>query len=350
LAHRLRLGFAGVLLVVQPQAEGFNRLGMGVPWLAPVLHALRDVSMRFVPSHIPSLVVALCTATAATLMAGMWSVWQDWAPMSMTMWSCLGGAAVCVEHRLLCLLIQSTRGRMTVVAPFRYVGLLTAVIMGFVVWGDIPNAMAWTGMVLLGGGCRPVDVASASMSIKSLPLSRWQAFVFWFRTGLHQFWRTCWANRHHARGVSGSQTLDFRKAFFACAELLHAFTRAERRRQLATYLGWLMHKTWGGIVAGVLFVWPSLCILTALSWVYIEWGEVTWVAGLLRWHQTGSHSHRAVLAQRIGARVLKNKLLWSIALVSFFLVFVFNTPFPWVVVSAAFMGFLGDRFRPEHFI
>jgi drug/metabolite transporter (DMT)-like permease len=143
-------GFAGVLLVVQPQAEGFNQWA----WVClggTLLHALRDVSMRFVPSHIPSLVVALCTATAATLMAGMWSVWQDWAPMSMTMWSCLGGAAVLLSTGYF-LLIQSTRSAdLTVVAPFRYVGLLTAVIMGFVVWGDIPNAMAWTGMVLLVG-------------------------------------------------------------------------------------------------------------------------------------------------------------------------------------------------------
>ena len=143
-------GFAGVLLVVQPQADGFNQWA----WVClggTLLHALRDISMRFVPSQIPSMIVTLSTATTATLMAGVWSLWQDWAAVSMTSWACLGGAAVLLSTGYF-LLIQSTRSAdLTVVAPFRYVGLLTAVVMGFVVWGDIPNPMAWCGMVLLVG-------------------------------------------------------------------------------------------------------------------------------------------------------------------------------------------------------
>jgi drug/metabolite transporter (DMT)-like permease len=143
-------GFAGVLLVVQPQADGFNQWA----WVClggTFLHALRDISMRFVPSQIPSMIVTLSTATTATLMAGVWSLWQDWAAVSMTSWACLGGAAALLSIGYF-LLIQSTRSAdLTVVAPFRYVGLLTAVVMGFVVWGDIPNTMAWCGMVLLVG-------------------------------------------------------------------------------------------------------------------------------------------------------------------------------------------------------
>ena len=54
-------------------------------------------------------------------------------------------------------------------------------------------------------------------------------------------------------------------------------------QQLATYIGWLMHRTWGGIVAGALFVLPSLLILIFLSWMYIAYGDVSWVAGLLRY-------------------------------------------------------------------
>ena len=143
-------GFAGVLLVVQPQADGFNQWA----WVClggTFLHALRDISMRFVPSQIPSMIVTLSTATTATLMAGVWSLWQEWAAVSMTSWACMGGAAVLLSTGYF-LLIQSTRSAdLTVVAPFRYVGLLTAVVMGFVVWGDIPNTMAWCGMVLLVG-------------------------------------------------------------------------------------------------------------------------------------------------------------------------------------------------------
>jgi drug/metabolite transporter (DMT)-like permease len=92
-------GFAGVLLVVQPQADGFNQWA----WVClggTLLHALRDISMRFVPSQIPSMIVTLSTATTATLMAGVWSLWQDWAAVSMTSWACLGGAAALLEHWL----------------------------------------------------------------------------------------------------------------------------------------------------------------------------------------------------------------------------------------------------------
>lgn len=62
-------------------------------------------------------------------------------------------------------------------------------------------------------------------------------------------------------------------------------------QQLATYIGWLMHRTWGGVVAGVLFVLPSLIILIAWSWVYVAFGSVPWVAAVV-WHQAGSGRHR----------------------------------------------------------
>ena len=143
-------GFVGVLLIVQPASDGFN----GWAWVClggTLLHALRDISMRFVPSHIPSLMVTLCTAFGATLMAGVWSLWQDWATLTPVSLACLCGAAVLLSAGYF-LLIQSTRSSdLSVVAPFRYVGLLTAVVMGFVVWGDIPNTWAWCGMVLLVG-------------------------------------------------------------------------------------------------------------------------------------------------------------------------------------------------------
>lgn len=143
-------GFAGVLLVVQPQSDGFN-VWAWVCLGGTLLHALRDISVRFVPSHIPSMIVTLCTAMGATLMAGMWSLWQDWAELTLTSLASLCGAAVLLSAGYF-LLIQSTRmADLSVVAPFRYVGLLTAVVMGFVVWGDVPNTLAWCGMVLLVG-------------------------------------------------------------------------------------------------------------------------------------------------------------------------------------------------------
>jgi drug/metabolite transporter (DMT)-like permease len=142
------LGFAGVLLVVQPQAEGFN----GWAWVAlagTCLHALRDMCVRFIPHHIPSNVIAIGTALAATVMAGLWSVSVEWVAVSPMHGLMLAAASVFLSSGYF-FLIQATRlADMSVIAPFRYMGLLTAVISGFVIWGDAPNAMAWCGMVLL---------------------------------------------------------------------------------------------------------------------------------------------------------------------------------------------------------
>jgi drug/metabolite transporter (DMT)-like permease len=143
-------GFVGVLLIVQPASDGFN-VWAWVCLGGTLLHALRDISMRFVPSHIPSLMVTLCTAIGATLMAGVWSLWQDWATLSLTSLACLCGAAVLLSSGYFLLILSTRAADLSVVAPFRYVGLLTAVVMGFVVWGDIPNTWAWCGMVLLVG-------------------------------------------------------------------------------------------------------------------------------------------------------------------------------------------------------
>lgn len=146
----IAIGFVGVLLIVQPASDGFN-VWAWVCLGGTMLHALRDISMRFVPSHIPSLMVTLCTAIGATLMAGVWSLWQDWATLTPVSLACLCGAAVLLSAGYFLLILSTRSADLTVVAPFRYVGLLTAVVMGFVVWGDIPNTWAWCGMVLLMG-------------------------------------------------------------------------------------------------------------------------------------------------------------------------------------------------------
>jgi drug/metabolite transporter (DMT)-like permease len=144
------VGFMGVLMVVQPQADGFNAWG----WVAlagTMFHALRDLSVRHIPDHVPSIMVTLGTAITATLMAGIWALWHPWQSVTWTEWALMTGAAVFLSIGYF-LLIKATRtADMTVIAPFRYMGLLTAVIIGFVVWGDVPNALAWVGMALLAG-------------------------------------------------------------------------------------------------------------------------------------------------------------------------------------------------------
>ncbi len=120
-------------------------------------------------------------------------------------------------------------------------------------------------------------------------------------------------------------------------------------QQLATYIGWLMHKTRGGIVAGVLFVLPSLLILIALSWIYIAYGQVAWVAGFFYGIKPAVTAIVIQAAYRIGSRTLKNNLLVGIAAASFVAIFALKVPFPIIILAAAAIGFLGGRMSPASF-
>jgi chromate transporter len=120
-------------------------------------------------------------------------------------------------------------------------------------------------------------------------------------------------------------------------------------QQLATYIGWLMHKTRGGIAAGVLFVLPSLFLLIGLSWLYIAYGQVTWVAGLFYGIKPAVAAIVLQAAYRIGSRVLQNNLLWAIAAASFVAIFALNVPFPLIVLAAALIGFVGGRLSANSF-
>ncbi len=120
-------------------------------------------------------------------------------------------------------------------------------------------------------------------------------------------------------------------------------------QQLATYIGWLMHRTWGGIVAGALFVLPSLFILIALSWIYLAFGDVPLVAGILYGIKPAVTAIVLFAAYRIGTRALKNPVLWSIAAAAFIAIFFFKLPFPWIVLGAAVIGAIGGRIAPRSF-
>jgi chromate transporter len=124
-------------------------------------------------------------------------------------------------------------------------------------------------------------------------------------------------------------------------------------QQLATYIGWLMHRTWGGIVAGGLFVLPSLFILIALSWVYVAFGEVSWVAGLFYGIKPAVAAIVLQAVWRIGSRTLKSPrkvpVLWVIAILSFVAITILKIPFPWVVLGAALTGAWGGKYLPAQF-
>jgi chromate transporter len=124
-------------------------------------------------------------------------------------------------------------------------------------------------------------------------------------------------------------------------------------QQLATYIGWLLHRTRGGIAAGVLFVLPSLLILITLSWVYVAFGHVPWVAGLFYGIKPAVAALVLQAVHRMGSKTLRRPhqapLLWLIALGSFVAIWWFSVPFPAVVLAALLVGWLGGQWAPEQF-
>lgn len=121
-------------------------------------------------------------------------------------------------------------------------------------------------------------------------------------------------------------------------------------QQLATYIGWLMHRTWGGIVAGALFVLPSLFILIGLSWVYLRFGDVPVVAGVFYGIKPAVTALVLHAAHRIGTRALRNPWMWGIAAAAFVAIFGFDTPFPAIVLAAGLIGHFGARRWPQVFM
>jgi chromate transporter len=120
-------------------------------------------------------------------------------------------------------------------------------------------------------------------------------------------------------------------------------------QQLATYIGWRMHGTWGGIVAGGLFVLPSLVILVALSWLYMAYGDVAIVAGVLYGVKPRSSALVLHAAWRIGSRTLKHASLWCIAAAAFVAIFAWSVPFPLIVIGAGLLGVVGGGVCPHRF-
>lgn len=180
------------------------------------------------------------------------------------------------------------------------------------------------------------------------PVSLMQAFWFWLKLGFISF-----------GGPAGQiaimhEELVERRRWVSEKRFLHALNYCmllpgPEAQQLATYLGWLMHRTWGGIVAGALFVLPSLFILIALSWVYIAYGDVPVVAGIFYGIKPAVAAIVLHAAHRIGSRALKNNWMWAIAAASLVAIFALNVPFPVIVATAAIIGFFGGKLYPAKF-
>jgi chromate transporter len=192
-------------------------------------------------------------------------------------------------------------------------------------------------------------IGAGSAALSPAPVSFSEAFWFWLKLGFISF-----------GGPAGQiaimhQELVERRRWISERRFLHALNYCmvlpgPEAQQLATYIGWLMHRTLGGIVAGGLFVLPSLLILIVLSWIYVAFGNLPLVAGILYGIKPAVTAIVLFAAYRIGSRVLRNALLWTIAVAAFVAIFVFQVPFPWIVLGAGIVGAGGGRVWPALFV
>ena len=180
------------------------------------------------------------------------------------------------------------------------------------------------------------------------PVSFLEAFLYWLKLGFISF-----------GGPAGQismmhQELVERRRWISEQRFLHALNYTmvlpgPEAQQLATYIGWLMHGTWGGIVAGALFVLPSLVILIVLTWIYLVYSEIPAVAGILYGIKPAVTAIVLFAAYRIGSRALKNNLLRAISAAAFIAIFALNIPFPYIVLIAGLIGYIGSHYAPDKF-
>ncbi len=175
-----------------------------------------------------------------------------------------------------------------------------------------------------------------------------EAFLYWLKLGFISF-----------GGPAGQismmhQELVEKRRWISEHRFLHALNYTmvlpgPEAQQLATYIGWLMHGSLGGIMAGLLFVLPSLLILIALTWIYLAFGDLPVVAGILYGIKPAVTAIVVYAAYRIGSRALQNNVLRGIAVLAFIAIFYLKLPFPYIVLAAGIIGYIGSRMAPEYF-
>jgi len=176
----------------------------------------------------------------------------------------------------------------------------------------------------------------------------WEAFRFWVKLGFISF-----------GGPAGQiaimhKELVERKRWVSNHRFLNALNYCmllpgPEAQQLAVYIGWLLHDIRGGIVAGAFFVIPSMFILFALSYIYVAFGTIAWVASVFDGLKAAVMAIVFGAVIRIGQKSLKNAVMISIAALSFVAIFFFKAPFPAIVIGAGLVGLIGGSIRPQMF-
>ena len=189
---------------------------------------------------------------------------------------------------------------------------------------------------------------SPEKTSRPAPVSFLEAVMYWLKLGFISF-----------GGPAGQismmhQELVEKRRWISEHRFLHALNYTmvlpgPEAQQLATYIGWLMHGVWGGIAAGVLFVLPSLFILIGLTWIYLSFGDMPAVEGILYGIKPAVTAIVVFAAYRIGSRALKNNVLRAMAVLAFIAIFALDVPFPYIVLAAGIIGYFGSRVSPAHF-
>ena len=194
----------------------------------------------------------------------------------------------------------------------------------------------------------PAGTVTAAPAASPIAPSFTTALRFWLKLGFISF-----------GGPAGQiavmhQELVERRRWISERRFLHALNYCmvlpgPEATQLAIYIGWLLHRTRGGIAAGVLFVLPSLFILTGLSAVYMAYGNQPLLLGVFAGVKPAVVAVVAFAVWRIGTRALQNGALWFIAAAAFIAIFALGLPFPAIVLGAGVVGWVGGRIAPARF-
>lgn len=172
-----------------------------------------------------------------------------------------------------------------------------------------------------------------------------EAFLVWLKIGLLSF-----------GGPAGQIALMHRmlvdeRKWISETRFLHALNYCmllpgPEAQQLAVYVGWLLHKTWGGFIAGLLFILPGFLLMTGIAALYVSFGELDWMQGLLFGMQAATLAIVIEAVLRVGKRALKTRALYAMAATSFVAIFAFGVPFPVIVLMAGLIGLAAARWRP----
>jgi chromate transporter len=145
-----------------------------------------------------------------------------------------------------------------------------------------------------------------------------------------------------------------KKKWISQSRFLHALNfcmllPGPEAQQLAIYIGWLLHKTRGGIVAGAFFVIPSVFVLWLLSFIYAAYGNIPWIAAVFYGLKPAVTAIVLTAVIRIGRKALKNWVMWTLAALAFVAIYFFKAPFPTIVLSAGMIGFAGELLWKSQF-